>query len=303
MLFLSGKTQNSNTMKRIFFISLIISLFLSSCTYQKKLQQLQRENDSLRNIVQQSDYTIQQYLAAFNEIQENLNTIKQKEHIITIQTSGVEGQLTEDAKEQINQDILTIYRLMQENKQKLEQLKKQMKASKIKNKELLKTIQLYEQQLQAKDREIDSLKKKLAELNINIQALNKEISQMKQQVDTLKQVTQQQQQKLQQQEIALHTAYYIVASKKDLFDYGVIDKKGILSKPILTGNFDKTHFTKIDTRETLQIPIMAKHAKILTPHPADSYELVYEGKIINYLKIKDPDKFWETTKFLVIMVK
>lgn len=290
-------------MKRILLLSLIISLFLGSCTYQKKIQQLKRENDSLRNIVQQSDYTLQQYLAAFNEIQENLNTIKQKEHIITIQTTGVEGQLSQDAKEQINQDILTIYRLMEENKKKLELLKKQMRASKIKNKELLKTIQLYEQQLQAKDREIDSLKKKLAELNINIQALNQQINQMKQQVDTLKQVTQQQQQKLQQQEIALNTAYYIVATKKELLEYGILDKKGILAKPILTGNFDKTHFTKIDIRETKQIPIMSKKAKVLTPHPADSYEFQYEGKVINYLVIKDPKRFWETSKFLVIMVK
>ena len=48
---------------------------------------------------------------------------------------------------------------------------------------------------------------------------------------------------------------------------------------------------------------MAKHAKIMTPHPADSYEFVYEGKVINYLTIKDPDRFWETSKYLVIMVK
>ncbi len=290
-------------MKRVLLFSVLLVFLFASCTDQQKVKQLQRENDSLRNLVQQSDYTLQQYLAAFNEIQENLNQIKQKEHIITVKTTDVEGQLSQDTKEQINQDILTIYKLMEQNKQKLEMLKQQIKKSRIKNAQLLKTIQLYEQQIQAKDHEIDSLKKTLAQMNINIQALNQEITKIKQHVDTLEQIKQQQAAKLQEQDIILHTAYYIVANKKELFDYGVIDKKGILSKPILTGNFDTQHFTKIDIRNTLQIPIMAKHAKILTTHPSDSYEFVYDGKIINYLKIDDPDKFWQTSKYLVIMTK
>ncbi len=290
-------------MKRLLAILAVLSLVLGSCNYQKKVQQLERENDSLRNLVQQSDYTLQQYLAAFNEIQENLNTIKQKENIITIQTTGVEGELSENVKDQINEDILTIYRLMEENKQKLEQLKRQLKASKIKNKELMKTIQLYEQQLQAKDEEINRLKQKLAELNINIQELNQQIAQMQEQMDTMKQIQEEQQQKLAEQDIMLHTAYYVVGTKQELKEHGVIDKQGLLAKLTVTGNFDKSYFTKIDTREVTEIPVMAKKIQILTTHPQDSYQLEYEDNIISKIKITDPERFWETSKFLVVMVK
>ncbi len=290
-------------MKRLSIIPILAILFLAVSCNNKKIEQLQRENDSLRNLAQQSDYTLQQYLAAFNEIQENLNTIKQKENIITVQTTGVEGELSDNVKDQINEDILTIYRLMEENKQKLEQLKKQLKASNNKNAQLLKTIQLYEEQLQAKDEEINQLKKKLEELNINIQQLNSQIADLQQTVDTMKQVQEVQQQKLQEQDIILHTAYYVVGTKQELTEHGVLDRKGLLSKLSITGNFDKSYFTKIDTRQVTEIPVMAKKIQIMTTHPSDSYTLEQEGNLIKAIKITNPEKFWETSKFLVVIVK
>ncbi len=283
---------------------LVFTFFgVSSCVNPMKYKQLQRENDSLRNALQQSDFTIQQYLAAFNEIQENLNEIKQKENIITLSTTGVEGELSDNVKEQISEDIQTIYRLMLENKQKLEEMKRQLAASKSKNKELLRTIQLYEQQLQLKDQEINKLRKRLEQLNINIQELNEQVAELQQNLDTLKQIQQQQAQTIHQQDVALHTAYYVVGTKRELMDHGVIDREGILSKLDITGNFDKDYFTRIDTRQVIRIPVMAKKIQIMTKHPVGSYELEQSEGQITYLVIKDPDQFWETSKFLVIMIK
>jgi chromosome segregation ATPase len=291
-------------MKRYFLFLFSILFILSACTNKKELEALKRQNDSLQNIVKQSDYTVQQYLSAFNEIQENLNKIKQAEHIINIQTAKTEnGQLTQDQKQQINQDILTIYKLMEENKQKLAELKRRLYASRVKNKQLLKTIELYEQQLKEKDQEINELKDKLAKMNINIQQLNQEIASLKSNLDTMKQIQQQQEQKLMQQDIMLHTAYYVVGTKKELMKHGVLTRHGFLSKLEVTGDFDKSYFTKIDIRKVTKIPIMARRIEILTPHPQDSYQLEKSGHEITDLLITDPNKFWETSKFLVIMVK
>ncbi len=192
---------------------------------------------------------------------------------------------------------------MEENKAKLEQLKRQLARTRNKNKELLKTIQLYEQQLQMKDQEIASLKKHLEELNINIEQLNQQVAQLKENVDTLQKITQEQQTTIQQQDIALHTAYYVIGSKKELMEHGVVDRKGILAKLEITGDFDKNYFTKIDTRETTHIPIMVSKIEIMTKHPSSSYQVVKEDNIVKELVITDPDRFWETSKFLVIMVK
>ncbi len=289
-------------MKKLAYLTLLLLPLLFSCN-QKEVERLQQENDSLRNIVQQSDYTVQQYLAAFNEIQENLNKIKQKENIITVQTSGVEGELSDDVKDQINDDILTIYQLMEQNKIKLDEMKKQLKRSKYKNKELLKTIQLYEEQLQAKDKEINTLKNKLAELNINIEQLNQEIADLKTNIDTMKELTQEQQQKIKEQEEMIYTAYYIIGTKKELIEKGALTREGLLAKLEISGDFNKDNFTKIDTREVTEIPIMAKKVEIMSKHPSSSYQLVEDNGIINAIKITDPAAFWETSKFLVIMTK
>ncbi len=307
MLKTSKPTKTLQIMKnlQIWVISILLlsSTMLTSCVNPMKYKRLEKENDSLRNIVQQSDFTLQKYLTAFNEIQQNLNEIKQKENIINVSTTGVEGQLSENVKDQINQDIQTIYSLMQENKQKLEALKKQLAASRNKNRQLLKTIQLYEQQIQLKDQEINKLRKRLEEMNINIQQLNEQVTQLKQNVDTLKQIQQQQQQKIQQQDIALHTAYYVVGTKRELIDHGVVNRQGFLSKLDITADFDKSYFTEIDIRRVTRIPVMAKKIQIMTKHPSDSYTLEKNGKQIEYLVITEPDKFWETSKFLVIMTK
>ncbi len=284
-------------------VLMLTGLFMGGCVNPMKYKRLQKENDSLKNMLQQSDFTLQQYLAAFNEIQENLNEIKQKENIITISTTGVEGDLSDNVKEQINEDIQTIYRLMVENKKKLDQLKRQLAASRNKNKQLLKTIQLYEQQLQLKDQEINKLRKRLEEMNINIQVLNEQVAQLQENLDTLKQIQQQQAQTIQQQDSALHTAYYVVGSKKELMSHGVVDRAGLLSKLDITGNFDKNYFTRIDIREVRRIPVMAKKIQIMTKHPSDTYDLEKSEGQVTYLVIKDPDRFWETSRFLVIMVK
>jgi len=287
---------------KILLISLLTITF-TSCINPIKYKKLEKENDSIKNLLQQTDFTLNQYLTAFNEIQENLNTIKQKENIITVSTAGIEGEISENVKEQINEDIQTIYRLMLENKEKLKKLKKQLAKSKNKNKQLLKTIQLYEQQLQIKDQEINKLRKRLEELNINIQQLSKQVSSLQKNLDTLTKIKQIQEQTIQQQDIALHTAYYIVATKKELIEHNVVSRHGILSKLDITGEFDKNYFISIDTRETTSIPIMAKKIQIMTKHPFNSYNLEYNGNQITYLKINNPDLFWETSKFLVIMIK
>lgn len=290
--------------RSILVFTLVFALLTIGCQNPiTRYKQLQRENDSLKNVLRQSDFTLQQYLTAFNEIQQNLNEIKQKENIITLTTKGAEGELSENAKDQVIDDIQTIYKLMEENKAKLKQLKRQLARTRNKNRELLKTIQLYEQQLQMKDQEIASLKKRLEELNINIEQLNQQVAQLKENVDTLQKIKQQQEVTIQQQDVALHTAYYVVGSKKELMQHGVVDRKGFLAKLEITGDFDKNYFTKIDTRETTHIPVMAKKIEIMTKHPSGSYQLVKEDNIVKELVITDPDRFWETSKFLVIMVK
>ena len=61
-------------MKKIFVIAMLIHLFIG-CNKQK-IQQLEARNDSLMQQTNLKDESINEFLAAFNDIQENLDSIK-----------------------------------------------------------------------------------------------------------------------------------------------------------------------------------------------------------------------------------
>lgn len=81
-------------------------------------------------------------------------------------------------------------------------------------------------------------------------------------------------------------------------------EQGILADgKVLRGNFNKNYFTKIDIRVDKEIKFYSKTAKLLTMHPSSSYTLTQDDKKQYVLKITNPQIFWSTSKYLVVLVK
>ena len=72
---------------------------------------------------------------------------------------------------------------------------------------------------------------------------------------------------------------------------------------MLKGNFNKEYFTKIDYRIDKEVKFYSKSAKMLTAHPSSSYELTRDANKQYSLRITNPDLFWSTSKYLVVLVK
>ncbi len=293
-------------MKKLFspvaVLTAILIIIASACN-NKELERLKAENDSLKNVMNENNAQLEQYTSALAQIQENLNTIKQKEHIIDMATTD-STEITPDVEEQINNDITTIYQLMQQNEEALATLKKQLRSSGYKNKQLEQQIATYEQMLKQKDEEIQTLTQKLQQMNLNMDKLNEQIEKMQSSIDTLQQVQQEQNQKINEQDQMLHTVYYVVGTKDELIQHHIISKSGILSKLSVDPNFDKSYFLTADDRDLDFIPINAKKVQILTKHPDNSYSLVQnDDKIYKGLKITNKDAFWNVSRFCVILTK
>lgn len=248
---------------------------------QKELQALRAERDSA-----QAD--LNSFITAFNEIQTNLNTIKEKEKIVT--TASKEGKRAED---QINEDIQAIYELMEKNRQQVASLSRKLKKSNARVEELEKMIANLEMQLQQKDAEIADLKSKLEQMNIEINELL-----LANQVKTAE---------IDEKTAKLNTAYYAYGTAKELKRQGVITKEGgfigIGKSEAMMKDFNKNYFTKVDITQTTSIPLAAKKAKLLTSHPSGSYKFDGpEGKV-EKLTITDPEAFWGTSKYLVVIIE
>src|ERR1017187_9474433 len=108
--------------------------------------------DSLRAVsggqqvrIHDQDSSIQSFIRGFNEIQDNLDIIKEKEKIVTAASKDSETRKTKE--EQIVADIQTIYDIMNKNKNRLAAMRKKLKDSNKKNDELEKFIRSEERRV------------------------------------------------------------------------------------------------------------------------------------------------------------
>lgn len=256
------------------------------------------ERDSLLGLVNADINQLNKFISDFNEIQENLNRIKETQKIISVLSTNPEQ--IKDAKEKIIEDINLINELLLKNKETIEKLKQQLKKSNSRIFELEKMLANYEKMINEKDQEIIALKAKLEELNIKIVELTTNI-------DSLKKESKQKDEIIISKTQELNTAYYVVGNKKELIEMGILTKEGGfigIGKIIKMGdNFNKEYFTKVDITKIKEIPLYVKGAKIITTHPSASYEFIKQGKMIDKLLIKDEKEFWSISKYLVILVE
>jgi len=286
-------------MKKLFLILVVLFPLLYSCN-NSELERLQSENDSLRSTSTQSGIKVDEYFAAFNSIQENLNQIKDKEKIISVQATGT-GELTPAAQDQINSDILSIYELMLKNKQTIQRLNSKIKKAGLQSSEMDKTIKMLTAQLEEKDKEVNALKEKLSQMNLDMDKLNTQVAALTENLTKIEEQTEEQSEIISQQDAELNSAYYVYGTKSELRDNNIVTKDGMFKGLKIGDNFDKNYFTKVDVREVKSIKLNVKQARILSNHPAGSYELVQSGNKVESIEIKDVKRFWEMSKFLVIV--
>ena len=210
-------------------------------------------------------------------------------------------ELDETSADQINNDILSIYELMQKNKQTINDLNAKLQKNGLKNKEMAKTIQLLTEQITSKDSEITDLKNQLSKLNLNVQQLESQMAEIDSTLREEQRLSEEKSEIISSQDEALNTVYYVVGSKKELINHNIVAKDGVFKGLKIGPGMDKDYFTKVDLRTCNTINLNVKKAQILSSHPSGSYKLVQQGKNIDEIEITDPIKFWENSKILVVV--
>lgn len=286
-------------MKKYFFVMLSsAALVLASCGGDStKMKQMQAELDSLKQTNSNSNSQINDYIKDLNDIQANLEEIKRNEGIITMNTNQ-DGELSEDQKTKITNDLATIQQLMNDNKSKIDALNKKIRKGELKNKELETMIANYQKSIEEKDKEIEGLKTQLASLNIKIENLTASF-------DSLNTVNSDNKNTIDKQTNELNTVFYAMGTFKELVDNKVLDKGGafaVKSGAKLSGDINLDYFTKVDKRTIKEIKIGSKKATLKTSHPNGSYKMETVNGKVEKLVILDADKFWQNSKYCVIQL-
>jgi DNA repair exonuclease SbcCD ATPase subunit len=290
-------------MKKLLLI-LSVAVLVSCGQHKKDIARMQAKQDSIAALGVQKDNSILEFIGAMNEIQDNLDSIKTIEKIVSVQAaSGTE--LKAEAKRRILEDIAQINNLLQKNKELVASLQGKLRNSNLRIAELEKMIENLTNTVGEKDAEIASLKQELEKLNFDVAGLNKQIKTITEENQA---TVNQKNSEIEAQTVAINTAYYAFGTKKELTEKNVIEKEGGvlgMGKTLtIKKDFNRDYFMKIDIREFTSLPLNTKKAKLVSFHPDGSYHFVQtDKKTVGSLVIDKPEDFWKASKYLLIVVE
>ena len=283
-------------MKKLLFFA-ACTVAVASCNQDavKKAEQAAlQQRDSLEQIIAQKDNEINDMMTTLSDIEEGFREITEAQNRVTLAKSG-EGTNT---KQRITENLQFIQSAMQQNKELINKLKQQVRESTVKGGQLKKIIDNLTQQMEVKDKQLQSLREELDKKDIHIAELDEMVSDLNTNVASMNEENTQKTETISTQDKALHTAWFVFGTKKELKEQNILD-----AGEVLRSNFNKEYFTKIDIRIDKEIKLYSKSAEILTSHPASSYTLQRDANKQYVLRITNPDAFWSTSKYLVIQVK
>ena len=283
-------------MKQLKLFACLALLLLGACTGKKSSPDLanMEQNDSLQRIIAQRDSEINDMMSTLNEIQEGLSAINQAENRLSIAREGEGANKTA----QIKENIKFIANTMARNRELMKRLQQQLRESRFNGDELRKTISNLTQQLDDKAQELQRLKAELDAKDIHIAELDEKIDNLNDNVENLQTDAQQKAQTISNQDKQLNTAWFVFGTKKELKEQHIME-----NGKVLQSNFNKNYFAKIDIRIDKEIKFYSKSARILTMHPSGSYTLTPDVNKQYVLRITNPQIFWSTSKYLVVLVK
>jgi chromosome segregation ATPase len=289
-------------MKKLIY-AIACTLAVASCNQDaaKKAEQIaQQQRDSLEQIISQKDNEINDMMTTLSDIEEGFREITEAQSRVTLAKQG-EGTNT---MQRIKENFQFIQAQMQQNKELINKLKQQVRESSVKGGQLKKIIDNLTQQLETKDHQLQALREELDRKDIHIAELDEKVASLNTNVTSLKEDNEKKEETITSQDKALHTAWFVFGTKDELKEQRILSKDGLFSKTkLLEKDFNKDYFTKIDIRIDKEIKLYSKSAQIMTSHPAGSYTLQRDANKQFVLRISDPDTFWSTSKYLVVLVK
>jgi len=285
------------------FILLVIVMIIGFSHYnreqKKQFAMMEYQKQSFVEVLTTRDSVINEWMLTFDQIEKDLNMVKEKENVITLKSS--DREFSKDKKQQILKDIEYINTLLDQNKKKIASLTAQLKNSGGTIKGLQIKVAELEASMKMREAEISDMKLALVEKDFEIGQLNTRMTD--QQIALA-----QKDEKIINQTASLNKGFLTSGTYKTLKAKGLVSKEGgflgLGKKESLHGDFADSSFTQVNIAEMRTIPVNSKTAKFITDHPKSSYELIRDkNNRIASIEIKDPEEFWKISKYAVVEIK
>jgi len=283
-------------MKKLFILA-IAAVAFAACTKDNKKQheaELAQQRDSLNQIIEQKDIEINDMVGTLNDIEEGFRQINEAQGRVSVAQRG-EGA---SSAARIRENMEFIHTTMQQNRELINKLRAQLRSSSVNGEQLKRTLDHLTAQMETKDKELRQLRAELEAKDIHIAELDETIADLHEDVSSLKEDNSKKTETISTQDKQLNTAWFVFGTKKELKEQNILKDGKVLQQ-----NFNKNYFTKIDIRVDKEIKLYSRDAEILTAHPSSSYNLFRDANKQYVLRITNPEQFWGTSKYLVVLVK
>ncbi len=243
-------------------------------------------------------------IAAIAEIQTNLNAIDLEESEVSLLSPDLENGVTASRKEQIVGRITDLRQSVEQSKEKIRQLENSLRDNQVKVGDLEKIIVGLKESVAQKERNIQLLTSRVEALRVQVAGLETTVRERESIIAQRDETIQIQQQTLEERRRELSTIYYVVGTKDDLREKGIIVEHGgvlgIGKTAQLSASFDPDLFLPLDTDQSRVIRVPSLKFQVLSPQERTSYSVHYLQDQAE-LTILDRNEF-RKVKYLVIMV-
>lgn len=235
--------------------------------------------------LQQKD--VEQMSEMLSAVALSLDSIQQQEELL--------NQFDESTpKDVMLSQLETLREMLDRKKAEIDQ----MTADSLSNGEsinnLKKVLEYLSQQLEEKSAGIAKLEETMKTKDARIAKLSDQVGTLTVESSNLKAQTV-------EQENRLNQAFYLVGTKNELKNLGLLSGNLLGKKRANYSNIDNSKFHQVDTRNFNTLVIQSKSPKLLTEKPASSYTLTTNGDGTSTLKITNAEQFWGTSPYLIVM--
>ena len=287
---------------KYFFLSLIT---ISCVSNSETVSEESRRIDSLQSVLSSKDQAINSlefqklnddsivnlYALYIQKIKDNINEINKQELIINNKKNNPD--FIEKDTTDIIKSIKILSKKLQENESMILALNNAVKLEKDKNSQFVSKVTDLREEIAQSNREDYYLKEELNSMNASFEAIFKKYNLQNKKISDLNQ--------------KLNEVAYVIGSKSELLDNGVLTKSGGLigigKTRKLNSDLNTDYFTYVSKYKFQNIPLGYKTVRLMTAHPTSSYRLSTSNEIIDSLIIINQDDFWRNSKFLVVEVK
>ena len=287
---------------KYFFLSLIT---ISCVSNSETVSEESRRIDSLQSVLSSKDQAIDSlefqklnddsivnlYALYIQKIKDNINEINKQELIINNKKNNpdfIEMDTTDIIK-----SIKILSKKLHENESMILALNNAVKLEKDKNSQFVSRVIDLREEIAQSNREVYYLKEELNSMNASFEAIFKKYNLQNKKISDLNK--------------KLNEVAYVIGSKSELLDNGVLTKSGGLigigNTRKLNSDLNTDYFTYVSKYKFQNIPLGYKTVRLMTAHPTSSYRLSTSNEIIDSLIIINQDDFWRNSKFLVVEVK